>query len=404
MSVSQGLSSLANSNPNFSNQHIQDNITAATVAPWITRTKLIAYRTDISVILTDNQKIDVYDSLNSRAYLNIGRYFQDLDNHTFKILDGSLGETNANDTTTATFLEHLSLVDGIQGVYRSLYGTGAEAASKGIDDFFGSLRGTLSSAVDAVGQAAKIIVNSSLAQQTAYETALQNFNDHLDTLDDSSFFDESTFNALLSAIETTAANFDAVLSTDAFLNQKNSLTSNRATIVAQIIKETSNLGSIRTYSSSLTNILTFKSFTGNSTISDIIAKSAQSSAWKDYFNNYQTRFNQINPLYEEVPDSSEEGQINAAIKRKNLPDVGTYLDTDAVAKKATRDTRLITKLKDYGKSTDQIIEEASVLLGINITGKDVYAQSKSLLSNMDNHDREIVKQEILLHRQASTNS
>jgi len=295
-------------------------------------------------------------------------------------------------------------VDGIQGVYRSLYGTGAEAASKGIDDFFGSLRGTLASAVDAVGKAAKIIASSSLAQQTAYETALQNFDLHLDTLDDSSFFDESTFNALLSAIETTAANFDTVLSTDAFLNQKNSLTSNRATIVAQIDKEITNLGSIRTYSSSLTNILTFKSFTGNSTISDIIAKSAQNSAWKDYFNNYQTRFSQINPLYEEVSDSSEEGQINAALKRKNLPDVGTYLDTDSVAKKATRDTRLITKLRDNGKSTDQIIEEACVLLGINITGKDVYAQSKSLLSNMDNHDREIVKQEILLHRQASTNS
>ena len=404
MSVSQGLTALANSNPSFSNQHIQNNITSATVAPWITRTKLIAYRTDISVILTDNQKTDVYDSLNSRAYLNIGRYFQDLDNHTFKIVDGSLGETSANDTTGPTFLEHLSLVDGIQGVYRSLYGTGAEAASKGIDDFFGSLRGTLASAVDAVGQAARVIVNSSLAQQTAYETALQNFNDHLDTLDDSSFFDESTFNALLSAIETTAANFDTVLSTDAFLNQKNSLTSNRATIVAQINKEMTNLGSIRTYSSALTNILTFKSFTGNSTISDIIAKSAQSSAWKDYFNNYQTRFNQINPLYEEVTDSSEAEQINAALKRKNLPDVSTFLDLDNVAKKALRDTRLMTRLRDSGKTTDQIIEQACKLLGINITAKDVYEQSKSLLDSMNEHDRNIVKQEILLHIQASTNS
>ena len=404
MSVSKGLSSLANSNPNFSNQHIQDNITSATVAPWITRTRLIAYRTDISVILTDNQKTDVYDSLNSRAYLNIGRYFQDLDNHTFKIVDGSLGETSANDTTGSTFLEQLSLVDGIQGVYRSLYGTGAEAADKGIDDFFGSLRGTLASAVDAVGQAAKIIASASLAEQTAYETALQNFNTHLDTLDDSSFFDESTFNALLSTIETTAANFDTVLSTDTFLNQKNSLTSDRANIVAQINKEITNLGSIRTYSSSLTNILTFKSFTGNSTISDIIAKSSQNSAWKDYFNNYQTRFNQINPLYDAVTDSSEAEQINAALKRKNLPDVATFLDLDNVAKKALRDTRLMTRLGDSGKTTDQIIEQACKLLGINITAKDVYEQSKSLLDSMNEHDRNIVKQEIFLHIQASTNS
>ena len=84
--------------------------------------------------------------------------------------------------------------------------------------------------------------------------------------------------------------------------------------------------------------------------------------------------------------------------------MGTYLDTDSVAKKALRDTRLMTRLGDSGKNTDQIIKESCVLLSINITGKDVYAQSKSLLANMDKHDREIVKQEILLHRQASTNS
>jgi len=64
----------------------------------------------------------------------------------------------------------------------------------------------------------------------------------------------------------------------------------------------------------------------------------------------------------------------------------------------------MTRLGDSGKTTEQIINESCVLLGINITGKDIYAQSKSLLSNMDNHDRETVKQEILLHKQASTNS
>lgn len=403
MSVSQGLTSLANNNPSFSNQHIQNNIANATVA-WIAKTRNIAYRTDISVVLTNSQKTDVYDAMESQSYLNIGRYFLDLDNHTYKILDGSLGETNANDTTTATFLEHLSLVDGIQGVYQSLYGTDADAAGKGIDDFFGSLRGTLISSVEAVGSAVRHINNFSLASQTAYETALQNFINFLDTLGDSTFFDESTFNSLLSAIETTAVAFNSALGANSFQNQKNSLITNRSIIVEQIQKEKNNLGTIRTYSESLTSILTYRSFAGSSKINDIIAKSAQNSAWKDYFNNYETRLNQINPLYDTVSDSSEEEQINAALKRKNLPDVGTYLDTDSVAKKALRDTRLMTRLGDSGKTTEQIINESCVLLGINITGKDVYAQSKSLLSNMDNHDREIVKQEILLHRQASTNS
>ena len=403
MSVSQGLTSLANNNPSFSNQHIQNNIANATVA-WIEKTRTIAYRTDISVILTNSQKTDVYDAMESQSYLNIGRYFLDLDNHTYKILDGSLGETNANDTTTATFLEHLSLVDGIQGVYQSLYGTDADAAGKGIDDFFGSLRGTLISSVEAVGNAVRNINNFSLASQTAYETALQNFINFLDTLGDSTFFNESTFNTLLSAIQATAATLDSALGANSFQNQKNSLITNRSIIVEQIQKEKNNLGTIRTYSESLTSILTYKSFAGSSKINDIIAKSAQNSAWKDYFINYETRLNQINPLYDIASDSSEEDAINLALKLKNLPDVKNYLDTDSVAKKALRDTRIKTRLGDSGKTTEQIIEESCMLLGININGKDVYAQSKSLLENMNNFDRETVKKEILLHKQVSTNS
>lgn len=403
MSVSQGLTSLANNNPSFSNQHIQNNIANATVA-WIAKTRTIAYRTDISVVLTNSQKTDVYDAMESQSYLNIGRYFLDLDNHTYKILDGSLGETNANDTTTATFLEHLSLVDGIQGVYESLYGTDADAAGKGIDDFFGSLRGILNDKVKQIRDAVESISSFSLSSQANYETALQNFINFLDTLGDSTFFDEATFINLLGVIENTANNFNSILSASNFENQKNSLITNRSTIVEQIQKEKNNLGTIRTYSESLTNILTYRSFAGRGKISEIISISAQNTAWRDYFNNYETRLSQINPLYDTVSDSSEEEQINAALRRKNLPDVGTYLDLDSVAKKALRDTRLVTRLGDSGKTTEQIIEESCVLLGINITGKDVYAQSKSLLANMDNHDREIVKQEILLHKQASTNS
>ena len=403
MSVSQGLTSLANNNPSFSNQHIQNNIANATIA-WVEKTRNIAYRTDISVVLTNSQKTDVYDAMEALSYLNIGRYFLDLDNHTYKILDGSLGETNANDTTTATFLEHLSLVDGIQGVYQSLYGTDADAAGKGIDDFFGSLRGTLISSVEAVGNSVRNINNFSLASQTAYETALQNFINFLDTLGDSTFFDESTFNSLLSAIETTAATFNSALGASSFQDQKNSLITNRSTIVEQIQKEKNNLGTIRTYSESLTSILTYRSFASSSKINDIIAKSAQNSAWKDYFINYETRLNQINPLYDMASNSSEEDAINSALKLKNLPDVKNYLDTDSVAKKALRDTRIKTRLGDSGKTTEQIIEESCVLLGININGKDVYAQSKSLLENMNNFDRETVKKEILLHKQVSTNS
>jgi len=403
MSVSQGLASLANNNPNFSNQHIQNNIANATKG-WISKSRTIAYKTDISVILTDSQKTNVYDAMESQSYLNIGRYFLDLDNHTYKILNGSLGETNENDTTTATFLEHVSLVDGIQGVYQNLYGVDASSGGKGIDDFFGSLRGTLDAEVKQVGDAVQFITNFSLSSQTNYETSLQNFINFLDTLGDSTFFDESTFNSLLSAIENSANNFNSILSASNFENQKNILITNRSNIVEQIQKESNNLGSIRTYSQSLTSILTYQSFATNNTINDLISKSAQNTAWKDYFNNYQKRFNQLNPLYDAMSNSNEEAAIDLALKLKNLPDVKNYLDLDSVAKKALRDTRIKTKLGDSGKTTEQIIKDSCVLLGININGRDVYAQSKSLLENMNNFDRETVKQELLLHKTVSTNS
>lgn len=112
----------------------------------------------------------------------------------------------------------------------------------------------------------------------------------------------------------------------------------------------------------------------------------------------------MNPLYDTASDSSEEVAINSALKLKNLPDVKNYLDLDSVAKKALRDTRIKTRLGDSGKTTEQIIIDSCVLLGINVNGRDVYAQSKSLLENMNNFDREIVKQEIVLHKQVSTNS
>jgi hypothetical protein len=403
MSVYQGLASLANNNPNFSNQHIQNNIVNATNG-WISKTRTIAYKTDISVVLTESQKTDIYDSIESQSYLNIGRYFLDLDNHTYKILNGSLGETNENDTTTATFLEHISLVDGIQGVYQSLYGVDASSGGKGIDDFFGSLRGTLDTTVKQIGSAVQFISNFSLPSQTNYETALQNFINFLDTLGDSTFFDESTFNSLLSVIENTANTFDSILSASNFESQKNILIANRSTIVEQLQKESNNLGSIRTYSQSLTSILTYQSFATNTVINDLISKSAQSTPWKDYFNNYETRFNQLNPLYNIAADSSEEDTINSALKLKNLPDVKNYLDLDSVAKKALRDTRIKTRLGDSGKTTEQIIEDSCILLGINVNGRDVYAQSKSLLENMNTFDRETVRTEISLHTQANTNS
>jgi hypothetical protein len=103
-----------------------------------------------------------------------------------------------------------------------------------------------------------------------------------------------------------------------------------------------------------------------------------------------------------MSDSATDEIINTALRLKGLPDVKDYVDLVSVAKKALRDTRLKTKINDSGKNVIQIIKESCEKLGINIAGKDVYAQSESLLNNMNNNDKEIIRQELSLHQQVNT--
>jgi len=452
MTVYQGLTSITNTGPNFTNKLVQDNIDTANIG-FVTKTKTLSNKIDTSTVLTDTQKDSLNASMNVQPYLSIGRYLQDLENHTTNMLNGTLfpeetvaltgtvittggvGGANllildssgaelktiyGNDPTATSqvtvgtgthegnmplsFLEYLGQVQAIQDLHLTLYGTEASSSGKGVDDHFGTLRGTMNNYLTNVKNSVQIITNRSLAEDTAYQTATQNLIDFIDSLEDSTYYDESTFNSLLSAFETAANNFNTTLSASIYSNIKSLLIEAQTKISQQITSEYNNLVSIKTYSDSLTSVLSYTGFTTNNKINDLIVKSAQNTAWKDYFDNYQTRFNQLNPLYDAAADSSEEAAIDSALKLKNLPDVKNYLDLDSVAKKALRDTRIKTRLGDSGKTTEQIIMDSCVLLGININGRDVYAQSKSLLENMNNFDRETVKQEILLHKQVSTNS
>jgi len=313
-----------------------------------------------------------------------------------------LGEVSKTDTNTPTFLEHLGAVDSIQGAYFTLYGVDASNSNKGVDDFFGSLRGTLNNNLKNIKNAVQSITAASLSEDTNYQDATQDILDFINTLGDRSTFDESTFNSLLSLFESASNNFNTILSTT-YPNQKTILIENRSIIQEQITKEENNLGSIRTYSESLANLITYQGLSRNDTIRDLLSKTAQTPAWNDYFENYQTRFNQQNPIYNNsMSDSATDEIINTALRLKGLPDVKDYVDLVSVAKKALRDIRLKTKINDSGKNVIQIIKESCEKLGINIAGKDVYAQSESLLNNMNNNDKEIIRQELSLHQQVNT--
>ena len=401
MTVKQGLTSIATSDPEFSNQHIQSVLTDAAVG-WIEKSRNLAIKVDASEVLTEGQKGDLNDSLETVSYLNIGRYFEDLDIHTANIVNGSLGEPDPTDGNTGTFLEHLGLVDSIQSLYESLYGQEASTNDKGTDDFMGSLRGVLTNDVTSIKDAVKFIDVRNLSTQSDYETSLQDLIDFIDNLGDSTDFDESTFNSLLSALQANASAFDVDLSGGIFESKKEILIDSRTNIMDQITQEASNLGTIRTYSNSLSDIVAYQSLASNSIINDLIVKSSTSDDWKDYFQNYEDRFEKINPLFSTT--GTDEENINEAMALRGLPDVTQYLDLDSVAQKALRDVRLKATLGDSGKTSEQIIKDACDLLSIDINGKGSYTQSKLLLDNMNNNDRELIREELELHKIINTNS
>ena len=400
MSVQQGLKSLAETSPNFGNAGVESAITAANIG-FITKTKTLNYLVDINSTLTDTQKTTIRASLNIQPYLNAGRYLQDLSNHTYKILDGSLGEVEEGDPTP-TFLEHLGAVDGIQSSYLSLYGVEASTVGKGVDDYFGTLRETMNDKLSEIKVAVQTITNASLASDTAFQNATQALIDFVNALGDSTTLDVSTLNSLLSAYESAANSFNTILSGAAYSNQKTILVNNRSSIVTQIATETNNLGSIRTYSESLVNLISYQGLAGNSKIRDLIGKSAQTTEWKDYYENYETRFAQLNVKYENTAgDSENETIINNELSQRGLPDVKDYTDLRAVAAKASRDTRLST-VKFNGRTIAEIIKDSCVQLGIDINGLNVYGQSQNLLNNMNSYDRESIRTELNLHQESNT--
>ena len=400
--VKQGLRALANTSANFSNQGVQDAIATANIG-FVTKTKTLQYLVDINSTLTDVQKTTIRASLDVQPYLNAGRYLQDLNNHTADMLQGLLGEADTDSTTHGTFLEQLGIVDGIQGSYLYLYGEEASVANRGVNDHFGSLRGILDDELLSIKQSVATITSASLATDTAFQNATQALIDFVNALGDSSTLDVSTLNSLLSVYESAANNFNTILTGAAYSAQRANLIAARTAINSQLSLEATNLGSVRSYSVILTRYMAFQGLAENDTIRDIIAKTAQTAAWQDYYENYETRFAQLNAKYENTAgDSENETIINNELRLRGLPDVKDYTNLPAVADKASRDTRLIGTVSFPGRGTADVIKKSCEQLGINITGRDVYGQSQGLLKNINDFDRETVRLELENHQRANT--
>lgn len=407
MAVLKGLKTLANTSPNFSNQSIQTRIVNCNTG-FISKTRTLLSKTNPNVVLTNAQKNSIKNAINTNTYLNV-KYLDELDAHTIKILDGSLGETDPDNRTTfdyqretGSFLQHLSEVQGFISIIPALYGVTADSLNRGINGHFGSIAGHLDDSLETLIKTMTFINQQNPSTNTAYQTALQDMSNLIDTLEDSTDLNESTFNTLVSNIVTASNNFHNTLSNGVYINYYNNLISVRDKIETQIALETANLGSIFTYSESLTTHNTYQGFASEKNIAKFLSRLSQNTDWKKYFDDYEINSTYDNPLYHNpASDSSTTEIVESVMRLRGLPDVVDYTDIKSVSKKALKDTRIKSKISDAGKTADQIIKDSLTILGLPITGT-VYSQSKSLLENMNKNDIEIIKKELALFQDVNT--
>ena len=404
MAVNQGLKTLAESSPDFNNQGVQNLINPVNIG-FALKTRTLAQKVDASSVLTVSQKNDLNSTLNTNAYLNLGRVLEDLDLHTAKIFTGELGQQDLNDDrpNTGTFLDHVQDVQGFESIIPNLYGYTADSINKGVAGHFGTVSGAVDSAMKTLRTAVEFINSKSESTDTAFQTATQNISNFLDTLGDSTAFDESTFNSLQSAFQTASDNFNTTLTGGEYTKFRTDMITARATIVDQIALEVSNLGTIRTYSESLNNLSAYVTLAESANVRNLIRRASNNTSFREYFEQYAIRNSNTNPLFEGIGnDSAESTAIDEILSLKGLPDVVDFLDIDSVAAKATRDDRLKTTVSFQGLNTAQIIDTACEKLSISTANKDIYAKSKSLLNNLNQRDRDLVKAELDLNQQIDT--
>ena len=407
MTVSKGLSSLANSNPNFSNQGLENAINELKIG-WVIKGSQLDTAIQNNLVLTTSQKNDLKATINNIQYLNLGRVFGDLVRHTNTILDGTIVFLANPDTEdTATFLEILQTVQSLQTLIPSLYGVTAAEKSRSVNDHLGTLNNIFLETEDSTApvftslkESITLIADANLAQETALETAYDNLRNFINSVVADSTDFQQTLDTFASAVATAHTNFNTALATEPYLTKRTQLSTDQEKISVQVALENSNLSRIRTYVQGVADYQSYVALAEDNQLRRLMTRISQTPAWITYFENYVENFNALNPVYTTV-GSDKDSVVDAIYTNSGLPDVRDSLDIKSVAAKAKRDSRIDTAGFD-SLTVEQIINKACVQLSINTTNRTVYAQSESLLNNMNKHDRDEIARALDLNESAST--
>ena len=420
MTINQGLLSLVNSSPNFSNQALENaiNVLKNISGGFITKTFEVDTAIDDNTVLTTTQKNDVKATINARPYLNFGRYLNDVIKHTNTILDGSILPVVAGTENfpQGTFLEILQTVHSIQNLVPQLYGVSASEKSRDVNDHLGSLNNMFIDTEDSskpvfTSLKETITFLNTKININAIGTDLPNALDDLKAFINSVVSDSTDFQQTLNKFADEVKsdfeyvdltlNITGLLGNEQYRNTSTQLKADYEEIQVQINLEKSNVSGIRTYVETLSNNMGYTSLAEDNELRKLMARVSQTSEWQDYFENYETRKNNLNPVYNVGTDSDKITIIEQVMLNRGLPDVTDYVNLDAVATKTKNDSRIDTK--DFEKKTsEQIITAASNQLGITTANRSIYNQSRELLNKMNEYDKQLISDELDANQTADT--
>ena len=401
MTINQGLKSIVENTPNFSNQALENTVNTIKIG-WVAKSIDLDTEIQNNTVLTNSQKTDLKDTINNLPHINVGRFIGDLLRHSESIIDGSIVPAPDADSA-ASFLELLQTVQSLQTIIPQLFGVPSSAKSRDIDDHFGTLNGILLQTEDSsepvftkLKNSISFLNSAGLSTHTSLQTAIDNLKNFIIQLQDDSTDFQQTLDSFGTALANAQTDFNNALANEPYLSKKNDLIDSKNKINTQVSLEKSNLAGIRTYTENLTDNLAYTNLATNNKFSALMSKVAQNKNWQTYFTNYNKRNSSRNPLY------SQQDQISDILKLKGLPDVVDHFDLESVASKAKRDSRLITTVSFQGLTTEQSINAACDFLKISKANKNIYALSQSLLANMNKHDVDVIKNQIDVNEQADS--
>ena len=412
MTVKKGLTTLVNNTPDFSNQHIENAVNDLKIG-WVAKTFTLDTAIKTNNVLTDTQKNNARLSINNHPHLNIGRYMNDLLDHTASILDGSIipGDpeiTGTLDNGQGTFLEILTTVQSVQTLIPELYGVTADTLGRDVNDHLGSINNKFLETEDSsdpvftsLKESIRFINDKAIATDTLYQTALTNMTNFVDSVVADSTDFQQTLNTFVAAVATTATNFNTALAAEPYLKFRTQLIANNEAVDVQVTLEKANCSTLRSYTDTLTDNLGFVGLAEDTQLRKLMTRVSQNANWANYFNDYEKNSANLNPIYTTDVDSDKASIIDAVLRDSGLPDVLDFVDLEAVANKASKDARIDTA--GYDRLTvEQQISDACKQLNITTTNRSVYNQSESLLDNLNLRDRAIIAEQLDLNQDADT--